>query len=170
MKKIFTICSLVLFLGFTTQAQKIALVDVNELLEQLPDYQNAQREIDKVSAAWRQEISQEMDEIKSMYNKYQAEQVLLSDEIKKEREDEIMTKESAVREMQKRRFGPEGDLFRKRQEVIAPVQDKVFAAIEDFASDRGYDIILDKGGSAGILFANDDFDKTEEIKRRLGLR
>ncbi len=152
------------------QAQKIALVDVNEVLEELSDYRNAQSEIDNISAKWRQEISLEMDEIKSLYNKFQAEQVLLSDEIKRQREDEIMAKESAVRELQKRRFGPDGDLFRKRQELISPVQDKVFAAIEDLASDRGYDIILDKAGSAGILFASEDYDKTDEVKRRLGIR
>jgi len=152
------------------QAQKIALVDVNEILEELSDYRNAQSEIDNISSKWRQEIALEMDEIKSMYNKFQAEQVLLSDEIKRQREDEIMAKESAVREMQKRRFGPDGDLFRKRQELISPVQDKVFTAIEDLASSRGYDIILDKAGSAGILFANDDYDKTDEVKRKLGIK
>ena len=79
-----------------------------------------------------------------MYNKYQAEQVLLSDDIRKQREQEIMDKEAAVRELQKRRFGPEGDLFKKRQDLVSPVQSKVFAAIEDFANDRGYDIIFDK--------------------------
>jgi len=170
MKKIITFSLLSFFLSFSMQAQKIALVDVNEVLEDLSDYRNAQSEIDNISAKWRQEISLEMDEVKSMYNKFQAEQVLLSDDIKRQREDEIMAKGAAVRELQKRRFGPDGDLFRKRQELISPVQDKVFAAIEDLASDRGYDIILDKAGSAGILFANDDYDKTEEVKRRLGIR
>jgi len=170
MKKIFTFSLLSFLLTFSLQAQKVALVDVNEILEELSDYQNAQSEIDNISAKWRQEIALEMDEIKSLYNKFQAEQVLLSDEIKRQREDEIMAKESAVRDLQKRRFGPDGDLFRKRQELISPVQDKVFAAIEDLASDRGYDIILDKAGSAGILFANDDYDKTDEVKRRLGIR
>ncbi len=170
MKKIITFSFLAVLLTCSLQAQKVALVDVNEILEDLSDYRNAQSEIDNISSKWRQEIALEMDEVKSMYNKFQAEQVLLSDEIKRQREDEIMAKESAVRELQKRRFGPDGDLFRKRQELVSPVQEKVFAAIEDLASDRGYDIILDKAGSAGILFASDDYDKTDEVKRRLGIK
>ena len=98
-----------------------------------------------------------------MYNKYQAEQVLLSDEVRKQREEEIMVAEGAVREMQKKRFGPEGDLFNKRQELVSPIQDKVYSAIEDFASDRGYDLIFDKGGATGLLFVTDEYDKTADV-------
>ena len=167
-KKAITLLSMVLLIGTTSvSAQKIALVDINEVLESLPDYQAAQQEIDRISAEWRQEIAQEYDKIKSMYNKYQAQQVLLSEEAQKQKEDEIVAKETEVRELQRRRFGPEGDLFLKRQELVSPIQEKVFSAIDDFAADRGYDIILDKGGSTGLLFANDEFDKTEDIKRRL---
>ena len=104
-----------------------------------------------------------------MYNKYQAQQVLLSEEAQKQKEDEIVSKEAEVRELQRRRFGPEGDLFLKRQELVAPIQEKVFGAIDDFATDRGYDIIFDKGGSTGLLFANEEYDKTEDIKKRLKL-
>lgn len=155
-------------LAFNVNAQKIAIVDVAFLLENLEEYNTAEKEIDRVSAQWRKEISIELDEVKSLYNKYQAEQVLLSSEIRTEREQEIVNKENEVRELQKRRFGPEGDLFNKRQELISPIQDKVFAAIEEFADDRGYDIIFDKGSATGLLFANDDYDKTSEIQRRLG--
>ena len=102
-----------------------------------------------------------------MYNKYQAEQVLLSDDARKQREDEIMDFEKSVREKQKQRFGAEGDLFRKRQELVRPIQDKVFAAIDEYAQDRGYDLIFDKAGSTGLLFATDEFDKTEDIRRKL---
>lgn len=157
-----------LFVG-SLQAQKIAVVDVALILESSTDYKNAEKEIDRLSSEWRQEISLQLDDVKSLYNKYQAEQVLLGDDIRAEREKEIMDKEAAVRELQKRRFGPEGDLFSKRQELVSPVQDKVFAAIEDFAGDRGYDIILDKGSATGLLFASENYDKTEEVKRRLGL-
>jgi len=167
-KKVITLMSLALLIGvMPASAQKIALVDINEVLESLPDYQEAQKEIDRISAEWRQEIAQEYDKIKSMYNKYQAQQVLLSEEAQKQKEDEIVAKETEVRELQRRRFGPDGDLFLKRQELVSPIQEKVFSAIDDFAADRGYDIILDKGGNTGLLFANDEFDKTEDIKRRL---
>ena len=148
-------------------AQKIALVDINEVLENLPEYKAAQSQIDEIASEWRQEIAQAYDEIKSMYNKYQAQQVLLSEEAQKEKENEIIAKEDQVRELQKRRFGPDGDLFLKRQELVSPIQEKVFSAIDDFAADRGYDIILDKGGSTGLLFANEEYDKTEDIKKRL---
>ncbi len=151
-------------------AQRVAIVDVSNILEGLTDYQAAQNEVDEISAKWRQEIAQEYDKIKSMYNKFQAEQVLLSDEVKIEREDEIVAKERQVRDLQKRRFGPEGDLFRKRQELISPIQDQVFTAIEQYAKIKGYDLIFDKAGAAGLLYANDEFDKTDEIKRELGIR
>jgi len=105
-----------------------------------------------------------------MYNKYQAEMVLLSEEVKIEREDEIMEKEKQVRELQKRRFGPDGDLFRKRQELVSPIQDEVFKAIEDYASTKGYDLIFDKAGAAGLLYASEEYDKTDEIRRELGIR
>jgi len=156
--------------AFTMQAQKIAVVDVALILESSTEYATAEKEIDRLSSEWRQEISLKLDDVKSLYNKYQAEQVLLSDDIRGERENQIMAKEEEVRELQKRRFGPEGDLFKKRQELIAPVQDKVFAAVEEFASDRGYDIIFDKGSATGLLFANDDYDKTDEVMRRLGVK
>jgi len=159
-----------LLLVSSVTAQRVALVDVNGILENLEDYQSAQNEIDAVAAQWRQEISQEFDKIKSMYNKYQAEQVLLSDEVRTEREEEIVAKEKQVRELQKRRFGPEGDLFRRRQELVSPIQDQVYTAIEEFAKIKGYDIVLDKSSAAGLLYSSEEFDKTEEIKRELGIK
>jgi outer membrane protein len=168
LRKLLLGLTLIFTLGIAqTNAQRIALVDINEVLENLDEYQTAQQELDQIAAEWRQDIAQKMDAIKSMYNKYQAQQVLLSPDAQKEKEEEIIAKENEVREWQRKRFGPEGDLFIKRQELISPIQEKVFKAIDDFAADRGYDIILDKGGSTGLLFANDEFDKTEDIKKRL---
>lgn len=169
-KKLFAAFSLIALLSFSSSAQRIAIVDINEVLGSYIDYQNAEKELDKVASEWRQEIAQEYDKIKAMYNKYQAEQVLLNEDQKKEREDEIMEAEKMVRELQKNRFGPEGDLFIKRQELVSPIQDKVYSAIEDFASDRGYDLIFDKGGAAGLLFVTDEYDKTAEVKSRLGIK
>lgn len=168
MKKMTLILGLVLGLFFNAEAQRIAIIDVNAILESNDNFINAQKEIDKVSAGWRQEIAQEYDKIKSMFNKYQAEQVLLSDEVKVQRENEIMEMEKNVREMQKQKFGPEGDLFTKRQELVNPIQDNVFAAIEKYATDKGYDLIFDKSSAAGLLFASEEYDKTEEVKRNIG--
>lgn len=168
--KTFSSIIIACLLSLTSYGQKIAVIDINAVLQELPEYITAQQELDKVAAEWNQEIAGEYDKIKSLYNKYQAEQVLLSDEVKEQREEEIMQKEKVVRELQKRKFGSEGELFLKRREIVNPIQEKVFAAIETFALDRGYDLILDKAGSAGVLFVGAEFDKTDLIKRRLGIR
>jgi outer membrane protein len=162
--------SMVMLLSLSTSAQRIAIVDINEVLGSFSDYQAAEKEIDKAASQWRQEIAQEYDQIKAMYNKFQAEQVLLNEDQKIQRENEIIAAETAVREIQKKRFGPEGDLFNKRQELVSPIQDKVYSAIEDFAADRGYDLIFDKGGAAGLLFVTAEYDKTEDVKKRLGIK
>ena len=168
MKKYFLSLAVLFFVGASTvSAQRIAVVDINKVLESLPEYQQAQKDLDKQAATWRQEIAQEYDVIKSMYNKYQAEQVLLSDEVRKQREEEIVNKEKSVREMQKQRFGPDGALFKRRQSLVQPIQDKVYSTIEDYANAKDFDFILDKGSSAGLLFVNSRFDKTEDILDRV---
>jgi outer membrane protein len=149
---------------FFATAQRIAVVDVTAVLESLPDYQKAQEQLDKVATTWRQEIAQEQDKVKGMYSKYQAEQVLLSEEMKKTREEEIMVKEKDVREMQRLKFGPEGALFKKREELVKPIQDKVYGAIERFATDKGFEFIFDKGSASGLIFSDKKNDKTEDLK------
>jgi len=156
LKKSIAAFSLVAFFAFSMNAQRIAYVDVNQILESIEEYQEAQEELDKVAATWRQDIAQKYDEIKGKYNQYQAEQVLLSDDARKQKEDEIMKLERDVRELQKERFGPEGSLFDKRKELVEPIQDQVYTAIQDYAKDRGYDFIFDKGGAAGIIFSNEE--------------
>ena len=162
---------LLLLISFATittiQAQRIAIVDITKVLEQLPDYKEAQSQLDGIDAQWRQEISIEYDQIKAMYNKYQAEQVLLSEDARKQKEDEIMEREKQARELQREKFGPEGALFRKRQDLVQPIQERVYAAIKTYAEDRGFDFIFDKGGSGGLIFSNAEYDKTDDIVRAL---
>ncbi|MCO6486360.1 MAG: OmpH family outer membrane protein, partial [Saprospiraceae bacterium] len=117
----------------TLQAQQVACVDINLILESLDDYKTAQDDLDKLAARWRQEIEQEFDKVKGMYNKYQAEQVLMSEEMRQQREEEILTKEKEIREMQKAKFGPEGELFKKRQDLVRPIQDRVYSIVEAYA-------------------------------------
>jgi len=145
-------------------AQRIAFVDVTAILESLPEYQKAQEQLDKVATQWRQEIAQEQDQVKGMYSKYQAEQVLLSEDMKKQREEEIMNKEKTVRENQRLKFGPEGALFKKREELTKPIQDKVYATIQKFAEDKGFEFIFEKGSASGMIYADKRNDKTEDIK------
>lgn len=166
-KKVFSTVLFALALTTLATAQRIAYVDVTDILESLPDYQKAQEQLDKVATQWRQEIAQEQDKVKGMYSKFQAEQVLLSEEMKKTREEEILAKEKEVREMQRQKFGPEGSLFKKREELVKPIQDKVYTAIQKFAEDKGFEYVFDKGSSSGMLYADKKNDKTEDIKNLL---
>ena len=163
MKKIFLSAATMLFLTLSVSGQKVAVIDVSQVLASLPDYKKAQEDLDKVAQKWRGEIAQQQDGIKGMFNRYEAEKVLMSEDAKKKREDEIIVKEKEVREAQRVKFGPEGELFRKRQELVKPIQDKVYAAIEKFANEKGYDLVLDKGSSAGLIFVNATYDKTQSI-------
>lgn len=160
--------SLVALFSLNADAQRIATVDINEVLENMDDYKIAQKQLDDTAARWRRQISEEYDKIKGLYNKYQAEQVLLSDDMRLQKEEEIMNKEKEVREMQKAKFGPEGALFVKRKELVEPIQERVYNTIEAYANDKGYDFIFDQSGSAGIIFANARYDKTEDILKELG--
>ena len=170
MKKIIASCALalatlaVLAPAADLAAQRVAVVDINGILEGMDDYKAAQAELDRVADAWRQEIAQEYDKIKGMYSRYQAEQVLMSPEARTQQEEAIVDAETRVREMQKNRFGPEGELFERRAELVQPIQDKVYGAIQRFADQRGYDLVFDKGSSAGLLFSKPTLDKTEELK------
>jgi outer membrane protein len=166
-KKLFSVLALVACFAFTAQAQRIAYVDVNAILESLPEYNNAQRQLDALATQWRQEISQEQDKVKGMYSKFQADQVLLSEEMRRTREEEIMAKEKEVREMQRRKFGQEGDLFKKREELVKPIQEKVYTAIEKYAQNKGFDFVFDKGSASGMLFADPRYDKTDDLKAAL---
>jgi len=151
----------------SVNSQRFALVDVNKVLDNLDDYKKAQDELDRVAAGWKQEISIEYDKIKAMYNKYQAEQVLLTEEQRKQKEEEITNKEKEVRKLQKDRFGEEGELFRRRQDLVRPIQDRVYAAIQEFAAGSGLEAMFDTSGSAGIIYYSKDLDKTEAIIKKL---
>lgn len=158
------------FINQSVEAQKIAVIDLNNILEAMPEYVKAQDQLDKIASEWRQEIANEYDKINSMYNKYQAEQVLMSDEMKRQKEEEIIEKEKEVRELQRQRFGPEGQLFSKRQELVQPIQEKVYAAIDEFAKERAYDIILEKEAAAGVLYVSEELDRTDDVRRKLNIR
>ena len=168
-KKSVLALTLIAFFTFNASAQRIAIVDINQVLESMPEYRQAQKKLDDLAAKWRRQIAEQYDDIKGLYNKYQAEQVLLSDDMRIQKEEEITKKEKEVRDMQREKFGPEGSLFKERQEMVRPIQDRVYAAIEAYANDKGFDFILNKGGSSGLLFANERFDKTKDIQKELGV-
>ena len=165
-KTVFTFV-LAALLGATGYAQRIAYCDVTDILQSIPEYQKAQQQLDKIATEWRQEIAVKQDEIKAKYSKFQAEKVLLNEDMVVKQEEEIMAMEKQVRELQRNRFGPEGDLFKKRSELVRPIQERVYNTISRFAEDKGFDFIFDKGSASGMLFGNERYDKTEDIKDML---
>ena len=161
-----------LFLTGTIEvnAQKYAVIDTRYILEKIPDYANAQKELDMIAANWQKEIDAMQSELDKMYKDYEAEQVMLSEELRKKREDQLFVKEKTLRDLQRQRFGFEGDLFKKRQQLIKPVQDKVFNAVQKLAVQRGYEFILDKSEGITVIFADPKLDKSEDVLRELGVR
>lgn len=155
-------------LAISTQAQRFGYVDSNYILESIPEYQQKQNELDEISVQWQQEIEAMYAEIDRMYKDYQAEQILLTDDMKRKREEQIIEKEKEAKEKQKQRFGYQGDLFQKRQQFTKPIQDKVYAAIKELADARGYAVIFDKAGSLTMLYTAAKYDLSEDVLDELG--
>lgn len=156
--------------GLLAFSQKYAIIDTRYILDKMPDYKEAQKQLDDVAAGWQKDIDTKQSELDNMYKSYEAEQVMLSDELKKKREDQLFNKEKDLRDLQRKRFGFEGDLFKKRQELIKPIQDKVYNAVQKMAVNRGYDFVLDKSEGITIIFADPKLDKSEDVLKELGVR
>jgi outer membrane protein len=169
MKKIILL-AFTLGFGLLSFSQKYAIIDTRYILDKLPDYKEAQKQLDEVAAGWQKDIDTKQVELDNMYKAYEAEQVMLSDELKKKREDQLFNKEKDLRDLQRKRFGFEGDLFKKRQELIKPIQDKVYNAVQKLAVARGYDFVLDKSEGITIIFADPKLDKSEDVLKELGIR
>jgi len=151
-------------------AQKYAVVDTRYILDKMPEYRTAQQQLDVMAATWQKQIDSMQTALDRLYREFDAEQVMLTAELKKRKEDQLFNKEKELRDLQRKRFGFEGDLFRKRQELVKPVQDKVYNAIQKLAASRGYDFVLDKSEGITIIFADPKLDKSEEVLRELGIR
>jgi outer membrane protein len=170
MKKFIVAVCLLFSLAFTAEAQRYAIVDTKYILDKVPDYKNAQKQLDQISEEWQKEIDQKQAELDRMYRNFEAEQVMLSDELKKKREDELFMREKEVRDLQRKRFGFEGDLFKKRQELVKPIQDKVYTAIQKIAVNRQYDFILDKSEGITVIFADPKLDRSEDVLKEIGVK
>jgi outer membrane protein len=170
MKKLLFVALSFMLFTFAGNAQRYAVIDSKYILEKLPEYKDAQKKLDQFSEQWQQEIDQKQAIVDKMIKDYDAEQVMLSDELKKKREDELYNKEKELRDLQKKRFGFEGDLFKKRQELIKPIQDRVYNAVQKLAVDKQYDFILDKSEGITVIFADPKLDKSEDVLRNLGVK
>jgi outer membrane protein len=169
MKKLLFLILVITLFAQVSFAQKFGYVDSEFILSKMPAYTAAQKEVDKLSDNWQKDIETRYKEIDKMYKSYQAEEVLLTEEMKKKRQNEIVDKEREVKDYQKKIFGFEGQLFKKRQELIKPVQDEVYEAIEKVAKQKQLQIVFDKSGGLVMLYTNPVHDYTEFVLEALGL-
>ncbi len=164
------LAGIIFFCVNNTFAQKFAYVNTQYILENIPDYKTTQQTLDNLSITWQKEIEDKYSIIDKLYKAYQAEQVLLTEEMKRRRQDEIAQKEKDVKDLQKQRFGYEGDLFKKKQELVKPIQDKIYNAVKKFATDQSFAVIFDKSSELIMLFTNSKYDKSDDILVALGYK
>lgn len=170
MKKIlFGVLLLISATTVVNAQQRYCIIDSKYMLDKMSDYKDAQNKLDAISKTWQEEIDKMMAEVDNLYKSYQAEKPMLSDEMRRRREDEIVAKEKSAKDMQKQRFGYEGDLFKKRQEFIKPVQDRLYNAVQKMASSKGYELVLDKAGGITLFYADPKLDKSDDVLKILGI-
>jgi len=170
MKKIGAIIILAIAFAFSANAQKYAFVDSDYILNNIPSYKAAQDEINKLSTQYEEEVKALYEEIEKMWQTYQGEKVLLTEEMRTEREEEIITKERDAKKMQNDYFGEEGMLFKKREELIKPIQDEVYNAVKEIANENGYAVIFDSSSGPTMLYTNPRYDISDEVLKRLGYK
>ena len=164
-----TATALFFFLGMAV-AQKFAFVDTDYILQNIPSYNAAQEQLNSISEEYENEIAAEYQQIEEMYKTYQSERVLLTDEMKKKREEEIMNKERQVKELQGKYFGPDGDLAKKREELVKPIQDAVYKTVKELSAEGSYAVIFDTASGASILYSNPRYDLSDEVLKKLGYK
>jgi outer membrane protein len=168
-KTLTTIAMLILFTGLV-MAQKYAFVDTDYILNRIPSYKAAQEQLDKLSEEWQVEIEAMYDEIDKMYKDYQSEKVLLTEEMKTKKEEEIIQKEQSAKELQRKYFGQEGSLFKKRQELVKPIQDDVYRVVKEIATEGNFAVIFDTSSGANMLYTDPKYDKSDEVLEKLGYK
>ena len=170
MKKLLLSLFLIVAGTLSAVAQRYMIIDSKYILEKVPEYSHAQQSLDALSKAWQTEVDNRMQDVDRLYKSYQAERAMLSDEMRKKKEDEIMTKEKAAKDLQKQHFGYEGDLFKKRQELVKPIQDKVYNSVAKLASQKGYDLVLDKAGGVTLFYADPKLDRSDDVLKLMGVK
>jgi len=163
----------VLFLIFaafsaTAFSQKFAMVDMDYILKNIPSYESANDQLSQLSARWQKEVEAKLAEIETMRRNYQTELVFLSAEMKKQREDEIIAAENETNALKRKYFGTEGELFKKREALVKPIQDEIYNAVQELCNSKGYQLILDKKSSSGIIFASPKIDISDDVLQQMG--
>jgi outer membrane protein len=154
--------------AFGASAQKFALVDMGYILKNIPQYEMANEQLNQLSQRWQKEVEAKFKEAETLYKNYQSEAVFLSEEQKTKREEAIVAKEKEAAELKKKYFGPEGELYKKRESLMAPIQEEIYTAIKDISDQKGYGLILDRASDAGIIFASPKIDISNEVLTKLG--
>ncbi|MDF3078232.1 MAG: hypothetical protein K0S09_2121 [Sphingobacteriaceae bacterium] len=171
MKRIFLTFAIIFLIGTGSAfAQRFAYVDTEYILKHIPEYNSAQKQLDALSQQWQQDVDQRFAEIEKLYKSYQADQVLLTDEMRKRRENEIVEKEKAAKDFQNTKFGFEGDLYKKRIELIKPIQERVAKVVQALAESQQLDMIFDKNSEVTLLYASPRYDKSNDVITRLGYK
>jgi outer membrane protein len=162
------IIALVVLAGQFAAAQKYAFVDSEYILKNIPAYEVANEQLNQVSASWQKEVEAMYQEVATLYQNYQTENVFLSNEMKVKRENEIVEKEQAAKQLQQKYFGPEGELFKKRETLIQPIQDEIYTAITEIAKEKSYAAVFDKASGLGIMYNDTKYDISDDVLERLG--
>ncbi len=167
MKKLIMM-SLMALTALTASAQKFALIDMDYILKNIPAYERANEQLNQVSKKWQAEVEALNTEASTMYKNYQNEVVFLSQEQKKKRQDDILAKEKEASDLKRKYFGPEGELFKKRESLMTPIQEEIYTAVKDISELRGYSLVLDRASDSGIIFGSPKIDISNEVLEKLG--
>ncbi len=170
MKRLLSTVFALTLIVFVANAQKYAYVDTEYIMNNIPLYETAKQQLDELSEQWKGEIDQMKLDVEKKYQDFQAEKVLLTEEQKRKREEEIINKEKALRELQQKYFGREGMLFSKRKELLKPIQDDIFNAVKEIAQEGNYAVIFDTANSLNMLYTDPKYDKSDEVLSRLGYK
>ena len=167
MRKLFVITILAL-LSVTASAQKFALIDMEYILKNVPAYERANEQLQQASKKWQAEVEAINTEATTMYKNYQNEVVFLSEQQKKERQEAIMNKEKEASELKKKYFGPEGELYKKRESLMGPIQEEIYNTVKEISEQRGYSLVIDRASDNGIIYGNPRIDISNEVLVKLG--
>ncbi|WP_278779430.1 OmpH family outer membrane protein [Leyella stercorea] len=168
MKKFIFICLIALTAAMTANAQKYALLDMEYILKNIPAYERANEQLNQVSKKWQAEVEALNTEASTMYKNYQNEMVFLSQEQKKARQEAIMKKEKDASDLKRKYFGPEGELFKKRESLMSPIQEEIYTAVKEIAELRGYSLVLDRSSDTGVIYGSPKADISNEVLQKLG--
>ena len=168
MKKIIGITCLMLLFSFTSWAQKFALIDMEYILKNIPAYEMTNEQLSQISKKWQNEVEALQQEAQNMYKTYQSDLVFLSAEMKTKREEEIVKKEQEAQDLKRKYFGPEGELYKKRESLMKPIQDEIYNAVKEISEDKGYQLVVDRASAMSIIFASPKIDISNEVLIKLG--